>query len=221
MTARAFLPYLRQYCKLLLIRNIFKICNLQVLLRNGGRGQKRGESLGFFFLLPFPGELSPSPAPFWLSQMLLRGCSTGALRLCFWLNLWFAVCQCSVGCMFWGVFLDVKRAPEIPSLPQDLADIFIDSTVYSLLESSTQKNIYANYFLSAVPIFPGNFRSLMQWSSHMTITVDNRDKHHQGIWSNPTRFLSLQFSRPCTADFEILLFKVTFTLFNKLLSCKL
>jgi len=64
--------------------------------------------------------------------------------------------------MFWGVFLDVKRAPEIPSLPQDLADIFIDSTVYSLLESSTQKNIYANYFLSAVPIFPGNFRSLMQ-----------------------------------------------------------
>lgn len=60
------------------------------------------------------------------------------------------------------VFLDVKSAPEIPALPQDLADIFIDNTVYSLLESYTQKNTYANNFLSALPIFPGNIRSLMQ-----------------------------------------------------------
>lgn len=64
--------------------------------------------------------------------------------------------------MFWGVFLDMKSASEIPSLPQDLGDIFIDSTVYSLFESSTEKNIYANNFLSALPVFPGNIRSLMQ-----------------------------------------------------------
>lgn len=63
MTARAFLPYLRQYCKFLFIRNIFKISSIQVLLRNVG-GRKEGESLGFFLLLSFPGELSPSPIPF-------------------------------------------------------------------------------------------------------------------------------------------------------------
>ena len=61
-----------------------------------------------------------------------------------------------------GGFVDMKSAPEIPSLPQDLADIFIDSTVYSLFESSTQENIYANNFFSALPIFPGNIRSLLQ-----------------------------------------------------------
>lgn len=64
--------------------------------------------------------------------------------------------------MFLGFFLEMKSAPEIPSLPQDLADIFTDSTVCSLLESSAQKNIYANNFLSALPIFPGNIRSLVQ-----------------------------------------------------------
>lgn len=55
----------------------------------------------------------------------------------------------------------------------------------------------------------------------MTVTGDHRDKHHQGICSNPTRFLSAQISGPCTEDFEIPFFKVTFTLFNKLLSSKL
>lgn len=153
--------------------------------------------------------------------MLLLDCSTGALWLCCWLNMWFVVRHCSVGCMFWGVFLDMQSASKIPSPPQDLGDIFIDSTVYSLFESSTQKNIYANNFLSALPVFPANIRSLMQWASHMTVTGDHRDKHHQGIWSNPTRFLSAQISGPCTEDFEIPFFKVTFTLFNKLLSSKL
>lgn len=68
MTARAFLPYLRQDCKFLFIHNIFKICNLQVLLRNVGRVEEGGRKFGIFLLLLlFLVELSTSPAPSQLS----------------------------------------------------------------------------------------------------------------------------------------------------------
>lgn len=64
--------------------------------------------------------------------------------------------------MFLGLFLDVNSVPEIPSLPQDLADSFIDCNSSSSFESPTQKNTYANNFLSAIPIFPGKIRSMIQ-----------------------------------------------------------
>lgn len=158
MTARAFLPYLRQDCKFLFIHNIFKICNLQVLLRNVARVEEGGRKFGILLLLLFPVELSPSfpallDAPAWLQQVLW---------LCCWLHLWFVVCQHSGRCTFWGVLLEMKSALEIPSPLQDLTDNIIDSAVYSSLESSTQKNIHANKFLSALPISPGHIRTLMQ-----------------------------------------------------------
>lgn len=41
--------------------------------------------------------------------------------------------------MFLGLFLDVNSVPEIPSLPQDLADSFIDGTLLPRLSHPHRK----------------------------------------------------------------------------------
>lgn len=106
------------------------------------------------------------------------------LLLCCSPNLWFVVFQCPAGSMVLGHVWDTKSAAKIPPLPQGLADIFADITLYFLPESPTQKNRYANSFLPAPPIFPGSSRSLVQiprWQLPRRTQINIT-----GIWTNPS-----------------------------------
>lgn len=184
MTARAFLPYPRQFCKFLFICNIFQIGDLQVLMRNV-REWKGRESLGSRRCCLFPGEISPLPPPQNPSHAphcfvcLQHRCSVALLLAK------PAVCgaPCLVGCMFLGVVLDMKSAPEISSQPQDLTDSFIEGTAYPFFESSALK-IHMQT-ISSLPFQGVLVMCICQLPDAprfcMTINVNKRDKHYPGI----------------------------------------
>lgn len=104
-----------------------------------------------------------------------------------------AVCgaPCLVGCMFLGVVLDTKSAPEISSQPQDLTDSFIEGTAYPFFESSALK-IHMQT-ISSLPFQGVLVMCICQLPDaprfRMTINVNKRDKHYPGILSNPSGFL--------------------------------